>query len=132
MKGTLDAPIEDPRNVDGGVEVTPAGLKVIRSSAMQYLQQSAELAAADPHRLAKLWRMRIGSLPNEVFQAAYLGARYRLLFPYPPNRVDEAGRYFDRVLKRMKVRNFAVSFLPECGICKECDVRSHWAGEGVF
>lgn len=76
--------------------------------------------------------MRIGSLANELIQVAYLGAHYRLLFPYDPNRVDEAGRYFDIVLKRMKVRNFAVSSLPESGICEGCDFGSHCAAEGGF
>jgi len=132
LLGILDAPIKYSRSVDGVGEVAPVALKVIRSAAILYLQQSAGVTAADPHRLAKLWRMRFGSLPNEVFQVAYLGASNRLLFPYDPNRVDEAGRYFDRVLKHMKTRNFAVSYSPESGICKESDVRSHWAAEGVF
>lgn len=81
LKGILDAPVEDLQAVKGIGSVTPIALKIIKATATLYLQQSAEGqdSLADPSQLSDFWRMRIGSLPNEVFQVAYLDSGYRLL-----------------------------------------------------
>ena len=69
LRGILDAPPEDLRNVDGIGSVAPVSLQIIRAAATLYLQQLAEGSEvlSDPERLTAFWRMRIGSLPNEVF-----------------------------------------------------------------
>lgn len=81
LRGILDAPIEEIQAVRGLGTVTPVALKVIKAAATLYLQQSSEGqdSLADPSRLVDFWRMRIGALPNEVFQVAYLDSGYRLL-----------------------------------------------------
>ncbi|MBS3783505.1 MAG: DNA repair protein RadC [Anaerolineae bacterium] len=81
LRGILDAPVEQLRDIDGLGAVAPVALGIIRAAATLYLQQSAEAAEAytDPARLSAFWRMRIGSLANEVFQVAYLDSGYRLL-----------------------------------------------------
>ena len=81
LRGILDAPIEELIKTDGIGSVTPVALKIIRAVATLYLQQSAEGAEilSEPSRLSAFWRMRIGSLPNEVFQVAYLDSAGRLL-----------------------------------------------------
>src|SRR5437899_3187333 len=58
LRGILDAPLEDLRDVDGIGSVTPVALKVIRTTATVYLQQSAEGAEmlVDSSRLAAFWR----------------------------------------------------------------------------
>lgn len=55
-----------------------------------------------------------------------------MVLPYDPNRVDEAGRYFDEVVKCIQARKFEVDSPPEGGICKECDIRSFCSAEGVL
>src|SRR5437870_8501252 len=62
LRGILDAPLEELRQIEGIGSVTPVALKVIRAAATLYLQQSAEGAEmlADASRLAAFWRMRIG------------------------------------------------------------------------
>jgi DNA helicase-2/ATP-dependent DNA helicase PcrA len=55
-----------------------------------------------------------------------------MVLPYDPGRVEEAGRYFDEVVSRIQERNFAVTSIPESGICKECDIRPFCAAEGLF
>ena len=74
LRGILDAPLEELRSVQGIGSVTPAALKILRATATLYLQQSAMqndcLTNCDD--LIAFWRMRIGSLPNEVFQVAFL------------------------------------------------------------
>lgn len=81
LRGILDAPVSELQMIDGIGSVTPVALKIIRAAATLYLQQSAEGAEilSEPKHLSAFWRMRIGSLPNEVFQVAYLDSAGRLL-----------------------------------------------------
>jgi DNA repair protein RadC len=81
LRGILDAPIEELAAVKGIGQVTPVALKIIRAAATLYLQQDSEQrdSLADPTRLTDFWRMKIGSLPHEVFQVAYLDSGYRVL-----------------------------------------------------
>lgn len=81
LRAILDAPIHELRAVGGIGSVTPVALKIIKAAATLYLQQSGEGhdSLADLSRLADFWRMRVGGLPNEVFQVAYLDSGYRLL-----------------------------------------------------
>lgn len=81
LRGILDARIEELREVPGVGSVTPVALQIIKAAATLYLQQSSEGqdSLAEPDRLAAFWRMRIGALPNEVFEVGYLDSAYRLL-----------------------------------------------------
>lgn len=81
LRGILDAPLEDLKSVKGLGAVAPVALKIIRATAAVYLQQSAEgeELLADPDRLARFWRLRIGALRNEVFEVGYLDSGCRLL-----------------------------------------------------
>lgn len=81
LRGILDAPIEELQAVKGLGSVAPVALKIIKAAATLCLQQSTEGkdCLAEPNRLAVFWRMRIGALPNEVFEVAYLDSGYRLL-----------------------------------------------------
>ncbi len=81
LRGILDAPIEELRLVSGIGKVTPIALQIIKASATLYLQQSSEGVdlLKDPAQLVDFWRMRIGSLKNEVFEVAYLDSACRLL-----------------------------------------------------
>ncbi len=117
LRGILDAPIEELRSVDGVGEVTPVALKVIRAAATLYLQQAAESvdSLADSQRLAEFWRMRIGSLANEVFQVAYLDSGYRLLRDgveeLEQGTVDRAAVYPRRVIESALRRGAAAIVL---------------------
>lgn len=81
LRGILDAPTEELRAVPGIGKVTPVALHIIRAAATLYLRQGSEGqdSLRDPERLEGFWRMRIGALPNEVFEVAYLDSSYRLL-----------------------------------------------------
>lgn len=81
LRGILDAPIEELRAVSGIGTVAPVALQIIKAAATLYLQQGGEGrdSLADPIRLTEFWRMRIGALPNEVFEVAYLDSGYCLL-----------------------------------------------------
>ena len=72
LRGILDAPLEELRAISGIGTVTPVALQIIKAACTLYLQQCGEGrdTLADPNRLAEVWRMRIGALPNEVFEVA--------------------------------------------------------------
>lgn len=80
LRGILDAPIDELSDVKGIGDVAPTALKIIRAAATLYLQQTAECQdiLSEPEQLANFWRMRIGHLPNEVFQVAYLDSGCRM------------------------------------------------------
>jgi len=81
LRGILDATLDELKAIKGIGEVAPVALRIIREAASLYLQQCAEGtdSFADPEALARFWRMKIGALPNEVFQVGYLDSAYRLL-----------------------------------------------------
>ena len=81
VRGVLDARSEALRQVSGIGSVAPVALAIIRAAAVLYLQQANERVSVlgDQARIQDFWRMRIGSLPNEVFEVAYLDSGLRLL-----------------------------------------------------
>jgi len=117
LRGILDAPLDEIQKVDGIGSVAPVGLKVIRAAATLYLQQAAEgrEVLSDPARLAAFWRMRIGSLPNEVFQVAYLDSGCRLLLDgvetLEEGTVDRAAVHPRRVIESALRRGAAALVL---------------------
>jgi len=55
-----------------------------------------------------------------------------MIFPYEPDKVDEAGAYFDSVVARILARDFAVTQPPETKVCAECDFRAYCQGQGTI
>lgn len=117
LRGILDAPLEELREVSGIGTVAPIALRIIRSAAAMYLQQSAEGAEslADPDRLSTFWRMRIGALREEVFEVAYLDTACRLLRDgverLEEGTIDRATVYPRRVVEHALKRGAAVLVL---------------------
>lgn len=117
LRGILDAPIEELQAVNGIGSVAPVALKIIRAAATLYLQQSAEGTniPADHEPLAAFWRMRIGALPNEVFEVAYLESGRRLLRDgverLEEGTIDRAAVYPRRVLEAALRRGAAAIVL---------------------
>jgi DNA repair protein RadC len=105
LRGILDAPLEEVQKVKGIGKVTPVALRIIREAASLYLQQVAEMrdSFADAETLFLFWRMKIGALPNEVFQVGYLDSGYRLLRDgietLEEGTVDRAAVYPRRVME---------------------------------
>lgn len=81
LRAVLDAPAEDLRSIEGLDGAAPLVLQLVRSAATLYLEKRVYRAdlCADATRLEDMWRMRIGALPNEVFEVAFLDASHRLL-----------------------------------------------------
>ena len=59
-------------------------------------------------------------------------SRALMAFPYRPERIEEAGRYFDEVVARIQAEEFRVKEPPELAICKECDMRLLCHAEGII
>lgn len=113
LRGILDASFEELCSVRGIGSVAPAALKIIRAAATLYLQQSATKGdcLTDRDDLIAFWRMRIGALPNEVFQVAFLDSGHHLLKDgvetLQEGTVDRAAVYPRRVIESALRRNAA-------------------------
>lgn len=81
LRGVLDASEVELRGIKGISDAGIGALRVIKDVATLYLQQTAEgsRSFAEPEALHDFWRMRIGSLKNEVFEVGYLDSGHRLL-----------------------------------------------------
>jgi len=108
LRGVLDAPAAELQRVPGIGTVAPVALRVIREAATLYLRQSAEgrpvLDNCD--KLADFWRLRLGTLRQEVFEVAYLNHHYQLL----EDGVErlEAGTPAETVVYPRKVMEYAL------------------------
>ena len=113
LRGILDAPLEELRTVQGIGPVTPTALKIIRAAATLYLQESAAKGdcLTNHDALVAFWRMRIGALPHEVFQVAFLDSSHYLLNDgvetLQEGTVDRAMVYPRRVIESALRRNAA-------------------------
>lgn len=105
LRGILDAPLDELRTVQGIGTVAPVALRLIREAANLYLQQSAEQreSFAEPKALYRFWRSRIGALPHEVFQVAFLDSAYILMRngieTLEEGTIDRAAVYPRRVME---------------------------------
>jgi len=54
-----------------------------------------------------------------------------MLFPYEPEKVAEAGAYFDSVVEHILAHDFAVRRPPERKVCAECDFRAYCQEQGT-
>lgn len=81
LRGIMDAQLHELSRIDGIGSVAPVALRIIREAAALYLRQTAEdrESLRDPEALARFWRLRIGAVPNEVFEVAFLDGALRLL-----------------------------------------------------
>jgi DNA helicase-2/ATP-dependent DNA helicase PcrA len=52
--------------------------------------------------------------------------------PYRPENVDGAGRRFDAAVAKIQARDFRVQHVPERKVCKECDLKTFCAEEGLI
>lgn len=55
-----------------------------------------------------------------------------MAFPHRPEKIGEAGRYFDQVVARIQAEEFQVMQPPEKAICKECDLRGLCQTDGII
>jgi len=81
LRAILDAPLNHLQNVAGVGTDGAISLRIIRETASLYLQEIAEEhdCLASTEALERFWRFRIGALPYEVFQVAFLNSGYKLL-----------------------------------------------------
>jgi DNA helicase-2/ATP-dependent DNA helicase PcrA len=55
-----------------------------------------------------------------------------MFFPYQPEKVAQAGAYFDSVVDCILARDFAVKQPPERKVCTECDFRVYCQRQGTI
>ena len=53
-------------------------------------------------------------------------------FPYRPELVEDAGKVFDKVVCKIKQKDFEITTVPERHICAECDMKHVCGKEGII
>lgn len=113
LRGILDASTAELSTVPGIGSVTALAFHAFRSIASLYLQQSTEGfdLTKDYDNLENLWRLRIGSSRNEIFEIAYLDSSYHLLRDgietLQEGTIDRASVYPRRVIEAALFRGAA-------------------------
>lgn len=82
---------------------------------------------------AHILEQRYGKRPDRLllyWTAEPRKADALMAFPYRPERVVEAGVYFDQVVAKILRKDFTIQTVPEKTICKECDLRRFCHTEG--
>ena len=113
LRGIMDAAPAELRSVEGIGDAAAVCLRVIRESAVLYLQQASEGSEvlSDPEQLRDFWRMQIGGLKHEVFAVGYLDSACRLLRngieTLQEGTIDRAAVYPRRVVEAALKRQAA-------------------------
>jgi DNA helicase-2/ATP-dependent DNA helicase PcrA len=84
---------------------------------------------------AHILEKRYGKRPDRLmlyWTAEEKKADALMQFPYKPELVDDAAKEFDAVVRKIQAKDFLISSVPEKTICKECDMRSYCASDGIF
>ena len=110
-------------------------LEVLDFKTSERPVDSPELLAAYERQLctyAHILERRHGKHPERLL--LYWTAEERkadavMEFPYRPELVDEAGRCFDEVVRKIHEQDFRIVKVPERKICKECDLRAYCVRE---
>lgn len=81
VRGVLDAPVHELQAVPGVGEAAAIILHIVRDTATRYLEETVGEgeSLAEFADLSRFWRLRLGGLTMEAFEAALVDGRYRLL-----------------------------------------------------
>lgn len=113
LREVLDAPRETLRSVEGIGDAGITVLGIIKGVAEVYVRQGLESSSTrlSLDDLATFWCMRIGSLPHEVFEVAYVDGAYRVLTNgierLAEGTIDRAAVYSRRVMEAAVKRQAA-------------------------
>ncbi len=55
-----------------------------------------------------------------------------MTLPYHPEKVEEAGRHFDRTVRKIQAAEFRVATPPEGQVCRHCDLRRLCRADGIL
>ena len=114
LRGVLDAPLEELREIPGLGEVAPVALRIIKEAANRYLQQKSQEAFSLTNQqvLFDYCRSALGSNSDEVFKVFYLDSGYRILGDetLEEGTIDRAAVYPRRVMDAA-LRNRAAALL---------------------
>jgi DNA helicase II / ATP-dependent DNA helicase PcrA len=84
---------------------------------------------------AHILEQRYGKNPDRL-ALYWTGEKNRdqalMFFSYEPEKVDQAGKYFDRVAQQILSRDFKVRQKPERKTCSECDFRNYCIHQGTI
>jgi DNA helicase-2/ATP-dependent DNA helicase PcrA len=146
MQRVIETEVDVSVEKDGYILVGKVDLLMGSDGRLELLDFKTSLKPTDsPHLLASYERQlctyahilerRHGKRPERlyVYWTAEAQKKDALMeFPYRPRLVEEAGRHFDAVIRRIQAKDFRVLAPPEPGICKECDLRPLCEEDGTL
>jgi DNA helicase-2/ATP-dependent DNA helicase PcrA len=138
----VDVSVEkDDYILTGKIDLLMSGdgkLELLDFKTSERPTSSPQLLAAYERQLctyAHILEQRYGKRPDRLllyWTAEPRKADALMEFPYRPELVDEAGRYFDQVVTKIRAKDFRIIAAPERKVCKECDLRSYCYREGTI
>ncbi len=144
MQRVIQTEVDVSLEKDGYILVGKVDLLLGSDGKLELLDFKTSERSTDPHLLATyedqlctyahILEQRHGKHPERLllyWTAEAHKADALMELPYRREKVEGAGRRFDRVVSRIQSRDFVVAKTPESKVCKECDLRSLCTTEGI-
>jgi len=145
MRRVIQTEMDVSIEKDGYILVGKVDLLLGRDGKLELLDFKTSERSTDPRLLetyedqlctyAHILERRHGKRPERLllyWTAEANKADALMEMPYTPEKVDGAGRRFDGVVAKIQAGDFRVAHVPERKVCKECDLKSFCAGEGLI
>ena len=145
MRRVVQTEVDVSLEKDGYILIGKVDLLLGRDGKLELLDFKTSERSTDPRLLATyedqlctyahILERRHGKRPERLllyWTAEPNKANALMEMPYRPEKVDAAGRRFDDVVAKIQAADFRVVQIPERKICKECDLKTLCAAEGLI
>ncbi len=145
MKRVVETEVDVSVEKDGYILTGKVDLLMGKDGKLELLDFKTSERSSDPKMLstyqdqlctyAHILEQRYGKRPERLllyWTAEPKKSDALMEFPYLPEQVEEAGRRFDVVVKKIQEGDFSVTTPPERKVCKECDLRLLCYAEGLI
>ena len=145
MQRVIETEVDVSLEKDGYILVGKVDLLMGNDGKLELLDFKTSERSTDPVLLstyedqlctyAHVLEQRHGKHPERLllyWTAESNKAEALMEIPYRPDKVEAAGQRFDRVVSCIQARDFKVINTPESKVCKECDLKTLCAAEGLI
>jgi DNA helicase-2/ATP-dependent DNA helicase PcrA len=145
MRRVIQTEVDVSVEKDGYILTGKVDLLLGRDGKLELLDFKTSERSTDPMLLAAyedqlctyahILEQRHGKRPERLllYWTAELDKRDALMeFPYRPDKVADAARRFDLVVRKIQECDFRVIQVPEPKVCKECDLRHYCIQDGLI
>lgn len=145
MQRVIQTEVDVSLEKDGYILVGKVDLLLGNDGKLELLDFKTSERSTDPALLATyedqlctyahILERRHGKRPERLllyWTAESDKANALMEMPYAPEKVDKAGERFDAVVGKIQAKDFRVSRVPERKVCKECDLKTYCASDGLI